>query len=272
MSLDTEVSGDPDACRATVTRLARLASAVDEAGDCLTRQAHLADADFGGLSGDTFRDHAARLAAAGDRTTRRCTRLACALSGLALDLDEARSLMGSAREAARPWLAVGATTISPPAVDPRADDPWAEQAWSAWRQVVLLVDRAREVEHRAQHSWRTALAQLTGAAAPAAPWDLDDITDGEWPDADDAAAAPHLLPGHAPAPPPPPAGHPHQHRRRHHDVAGQAATTPAPAAPAAGAAPLAPQRGGHGSRDTSGCGVVPTWRAGVGRLPDDTTA
>lgn len=267
MSLDIEVRGDPGGCREAARRLARLAAVVDVAGDSLVRQAHLSGLDFGGLSGDTFRDHTGRLAASADRVSRRCTRLSRALDELALDLEDVRSLLEQAAEAARPWLSVSATAIRPPAVDPRPDDPWVRQAWAAWHRAVLLVDRARAVEHRAQHDWRTALGQLAGATPPEPPWDLDDITDGEWPDvagppAYDPALGPHLAHA-APAPsgdrPPRPeaAGH-----------AAHPATTVA-AAPASGDRGDDPaDRGDRGTGRTWGFGVVTTWHAALWHPPE----
>ncbi|MCW2842690.1 MAG: hypothetical protein JWN22_606 [Nocardioides sp.] len=264
MSLDIEVRGDPAACRDTARRLNRLASAVDDASNALARQAHLSEHDFGGLSGDVFRDHAARLAASGDRTSRRCARLARAADELALDLEDVTGLMQLATEAARPWLTVDATTIRPPGVDPRPDDPWVVKAWSAWHRAVLVVDRARAVEHRAQHDWRTALWQLAGATPPAARWDLEDITDGEWPDADgvpayDPALGPHLAED---------AGTPGEHDRshRHHHHLEQST---GPAAQASGGAQVGTAAVGHGPSSSGGCGAVPTWHAAVGHVPGD---
>ncbi|MCW2793640.1 MAG: hypothetical protein JWO76_2738 [Nocardioides sp.] len=260
MSLDIEVRGDPAACRDTARRLNRLASVVDEASDGLARQAHLSDHDFGGLSGDVFRDHTGRLAAAGDRSSRRCARLARALDELALDLEDVRALMELAQQAARPWLAVDAATIRPPTMDPRPADPWVTQAWSAWHRAALLVDRARAVEHRAQHDWRTALWQFAGGTPAATPWDLDDVTDGDWPDADGVPAyhpdlGPHLVTASHASPPP---------REPHHAVpiagtpAGTSAASSQSAAPAGAA--------GHGPGRKWGYGTVATWHAAAAHL------
>ena len=270
MSLDIEVRGDPGACRDTAQQLTRLAGVVDATGDSLTRQAHLSDLDFGGLSGEMFRGHAGRLASSADRTSGRCTRLARALNELALDLEDVRRLMDRAAAEARPWLAVDALSIRPPGVDPRPDDPWVVEAWSAWQRATLLVGRAREIEQRAQHDWRTALWQFAGATPPEVPWSLDALTDGSWPDDDGLPAyrpalGPHHVPSSAPVNPPTdhPTDSPHpSHHRHHHDHPSRAEsqTQAQPQSQAQSQAQPQPQ--------AEPGTVTPAWTAGVGHLPD----
>lgn len=212
MSLDLEVRGDPGACRDAAHRLVSIAATTQAAGDGLARASGIADADFGGLSGDAFRSHARTLAETADDTAQRCRRLARGLSELALDLEDVRRTMARARGVAEPWLVVADRRIWPPGT---GDETFPKAARAAWQVATDVVDLARQVEERAQRDWRDCLWQVA-EAVPLMPHD--------------PVRGPHL----APEDPATPSDHspgPAQHQPDHTPPTQQAAPTQQPAAP-----------------------------------------
>ncbi|MCW2797074.1 hypothetical protein [Nocardioides sp.] len=164
MTIETLVAGDPAACDRSARELACLGEATDRATTSVARRSTISTADFGGLSGDSFRRHAGSLAESLSAESGRCHRLARAMGQLAHDLDRVAGLMEQARQTARARrLVVEGTTIVVPGAHA---DPDQHRAWRELRAVVAGI---RELEARAQREWVAALARDTGTAPPARP-------------------------------------------------------------------------------------------------------
>jgi len=123
-------------CARAASDLTALVHRLDRARRALVRQSRLPEDDFGGLSGDAYRRHAARSAVT----------VAGAASDLAL-LAGALAALGRSLEAAEEIRDLAAA--SPP-----------ERAHE-------LRLRARDLERHAQERWRVAVASYSGRPCPA---------------------------------------------------------------------------------------------------------
>ena len=123
------------ACARAASDLTTLVTRLDRTGRALDRQSRLPEEEFGGLSGDAYRRHAARSAVAAAGAASDVALLAGALAALGRELAAAEELRDRAEG-------------SPP-----------ERSRELRR-------RAHELEQEAQDRWRRAVASYDGSAHP----------------------------------------------------------------------------------------------------------
>jgi len=164
--IDIEVQASPESCQVTVAQLVRLGEACRRAGLTLGRQAQVGEDDFGGLSGDVYRQSSAELASMSDRLAVDCARLADGLADYARDIEEVRRLMREALAAAAPHLVTSESNIWSPVRPPDGCDAQLAEAWAAWHAAVDWWRRARALEDAAEQQWLHVLGRGPAPGEP----------------------------------------------------------------------------------------------------------